>query len=252
MMPISGLIVGRLVRASGGLWLAVLVVTACVGLQRVEASDTQPPLPPRALLRIGTDDLRTRNSITGIAFSPDGRLVAAAEANAPVPRVSLFDVRTGRLVKLLSPPDRSRGWVTCVAFSPDGTKLAWGEVGGEVALWDLTRDRLQFREKCHGQGVSDVTFSPDGRIMVSAGEDGVVHLLRAEDPREAVQILPTGERNPSHGVTRRPAGVPRRSPPSGLHSRRSPADCRGRLQRDDLRLEHQGWAARSSDRERTR
>ena len=155
-------------------------------------------LTPRALLRIGTDDLRTRSSfVTDIAFSPDSQLVAAAEANAPVPRVSLFDVRTGRLVKLISPPDRPPGWVQCIAFSPDQTSLAWGEVGGEVAVWNLTHDRIRFREKLHGQSVNDVTFSRDAQVLASGGEDGVVHLLRADDPREVVQVLATGEKQPA-------------------------------------------------------
>jgi len=196
--------------------------TTAVRLQAVGASDAatvqssgpaapagaQPPLPPRALLRIGTDNLRIRNSfITGVAFSPDGRLIAAAEANAAAPRVSLFDVRTGDLFKVVSPPDRPRGWVQCVAFSPDQTKIVWGEIGGEVALWDLAHDRLLFREKLHGNGVSDVTFSPDGQIMASGGEDGAVHLRRAADPRDVVQDLATGERQPvRRGYTGLPVG----------------------------------------------
>jgi WD40 repeat protein len=196
MMPISVWIVGKILRASAGLRLAVLAVAACTGLQHVEASDAQPPLPPRALVRIGTDDLRTRNSISGIAFSPDGRLVAAAESYYAVPRISLFDVRTGRLARLISPPDRVRGSVQCVAFSPDGTKLAWGESEGEVALWDLAHDRLLFREKLHGKSVNDLAFSPDGQTMASGGEDGAVHLRRVEDPRDVVHDLATGERKP--------------------------------------------------------
>jgi hypothetical protein len=64
-------------------------------------------LPSRALLRIGTNDLRTQDSIMALAFSPDGRLIAAAEANAPSPRVALFDVRTGQRAKqILAPGSR--------------------------------------------------------------------------------------------------------------------------------------------------
>ncbi|MGP0064221.1 MAG: type II toxin-antitoxin system ParD family antitoxin [Isosphaeraceae bacterium] len=71
---------GGTLRASTGLWVAVLVATMCAGVQELEASDIRPSLPPRALLRIGTDDLRTRNSpVTGLAFSPDVRMIDASD-----------------------------------------------------------------------------------------------------------------------------------------------------------------------------
>ena len=62
-----------------------------------------------------------------LAFSPDGRLVAAWDANSPSPRVAIFDVRTGRQVKRLVAPGDARGSVLSLAFSPDGSRLLWGE-----------------------------------------------------------------------------------------------------------------------------
>jgi hypothetical protein len=53
------------------------------------------------VLRIGSDELQTQDSITAIAFSPNGRFVAAAEVLASSPRVTIFDVRTGRQVTRL-------------------------------------------------------------------------------------------------------------------------------------------------------
>jgi WD40 repeat protein len=149
------------------------------------------PLPPRALLRIGTNDLRTPDSIMAIAFSPDGRLIAAADANAPRPRVAFFDVRPGRRVKQIAAPGNQRGWVVSVAFSPDGTKLLWGEMSGNVALWHLQGDRLLFRKKVHGESaVNAVAFSPDGSLMASAGDDSI-HLRRVAKPAEVVHVFAT-------------------------------------------------------------
>jgi hypothetical protein len=50
----------------------------------------QPPLSPRALLRIGTDALLTDGNIGDVAFSPDGWLIAAACFHPPRPEVEIF------------------------------------------------------------------------------------------------------------------------------------------------------------------
>src|SRR5262249_28832079 len=104
---------------------------------RPETDVAKPSLPPRAPARIGTALLRTTGNIRSFALSPGGRLVAAGDLRAPSPRITIFDVKTGRRVKQLLAPENRQGWVETVAFSPDGRKLLWGEESGEVALWDL-------------------------------------------------------------------------------------------------------------------
>src|SRR5262245_16798655 len=101
----------------------------------------------RPLVHFGADNLRTDGYITDLAFSPDGKLIAAANANAAHPTLQLFDVLTGSLTKRISLTDERAGAIQCVVFSPDQTLLAWGEFAGHLALWDLTRDRLAWREK---------------------------------------------------------------------------------------------------------
>ena len=142
-------------------------------------------LPPRALVQIGTDDLRTRDLIRKILYSPDGQLIAAAENPGSASIVSLFEMRTGRQVGRIRPPEPDVASVMCLAFSPDGTKLAWGEEDGHVALWDLAADRLLHRATLHDGHVHALAFSPDGRLVASGGADGAVRVRTVERPGES-------------------------------------------------------------------
>ena len=76
---------------------------------RPETDVAKPSLPPRALVRIGTDLLRTPGNIRSFALSPGGQFVAAGDLLAPSPRITIFDVRTGRRVKQLLAPEKRHG-----------------------------------------------------------------------------------------------------------------------------------------------
>jgi hypothetical protein len=69
-----------------------------------------------------------------VAYSPDGRFVAAAEI---VERegVHLWSVETGKGVRL----DGGQGKVTAVAFSPDGRYFLTAGEGHNVLVWDVAR-----------------------------------------------------------------------------------------------------------------
>jgi WD40 repeat protein len=70
--------------------------------------------------------------VNGVAFGPDGSVLAAADGNG---RVYLWDTAAGRLAAAFGDPS-SRG-ANAVAFAPDGSVLAAADGNGCTYLWRL-------------------------------------------------------------------------------------------------------------------
>ena len=105
-----------------------------------------------------------------ILFSPDGRTLAGAHLDGPIP---LWDTKTGKLKKTLIGHAKN---VYTLSFSPDGKTLASGSRDHTVRLWDVETGTLQKTFIGHTETVYSVSFSPGGRILATGSEDKTIRL----------------------------------------------------------------------------
>ena len=118
--------------------------------------------------------------VIGLAFSPDGRRLAAASGgfytNEHHGELCIWETGSGQLLHRLGGPD---GSVFCVAFSPDGTRVAAGGSGDPtVKVWDVATGLRAISLRGHTEAIWSLAFSPDGNRLYSAGGD---HSVRVWD-----------------------------------------------------------------------
>ncbi|HVS37006.1 MAG TPA: hypothetical protein VMS17_15705 [Gemmataceae bacterium] len=86
----------------------------------------------KELLRCSARDTPDDGALCTIAFSPDGRTLAAGTTNGPI---YLWEVSTAKLRIVLT---GHQNGVTSLAFSPDGSRLISGSHDTTALIWDLT------------------------------------------------------------------------------------------------------------------
>jgi WD40 repeat protein len=129
------------------------------------------PLPPGAIVRMGTH--RFRVSSSGFDLSPDGKVLALEAGDG---NINLCDPATG------SVRHRLRGskerYFDIIGFSPDSKLLAM-RADSSISVWEVATGKRLWSTPGIPHGFPECAFTADGQQIVTWGQDHTVRLREA-------------------------------------------------------------------------
>ena len=139
------------------------------GREQVLRDSDGDSLPAGAVLRLGTLRFRHRGEALAVAFSPDGKLLAATCKGG---LIYLWDAKTGKKLHRLPAHERRKPLhhVYAIDFSPDGKFLASRWTDNSIRIFDVSNGK-EILTVVVGEGMprefGQVQFSPDGKAVIA-------------------------------------------------------------------------------------
>ncbi len=125
----------------------------------------------------------TFGGITGVAFSPDGQLLATCDTGGDI---HIWLASDGKQLTICK---GHRHWAWAICFSPNGQVLASVADDYLVKLWDVKTGNCLATLTGHTYSVNTVAFSPDGQILATSGQDREIRLWDLTNLKNAPRIL---------------------------------------------------------------
>jgi WD40 repeat protein len=154
----------------------VLILALCTVVGRADDES----LPARSFQRIGTSKLRHGSQILCLAYTQDGKFLAAGGGNDPL---RLWDPKTGALIKELN-----ETWVQAIAFTASGETMVYASLQKNIRLWNFTRQVETGKLEGHKAPIKAIAVSPDSTVIASGSQDGAIYLWNLETKRKIGEL----------------------------------------------------------------
>ena len=131
-------------------------------------------LPKGAKLRLGKGKISGSDRVFPFQFSPNSRELIVFTTIG----MWVYDTDTGDELRLLKGGQEKT--TENLVVSPDWQHYAsftekWNNP--KIHLWNLNTGKLQTILEGHAEGISSLAFHPNGKILVSGGNNGDIHFL---------------------------------------------------------------------------
>ena len=103
-----------------------------------------------------------------VAISPDAATIACGRSG----KTEIRDTTTGQTVETLG----HHGQMACLVYSPGGAFLMGGHSNGSLYVWRLSDQELVAEIEAHGDIVSDIRFSPNGKLLATCSGDKTIKI----------------------------------------------------------------------------
>src|SRR5580704_4587095 len=162
----------------------ILAVSDSHGRVRLWNALTRRPIGP---------PIASRHAVTGLALSPDGKILAVAADG-----LQLWSTATGQRIGGTLPATDAGG---PVAFSPDGSLVAAIGTDDKARLWKVATQQETGAAVTVGPGASRgaLAFSPDGKTFATVGANGTAALWSVATQRRTGALM-TGDAQGSAGT----------------------------------------------------
>jgi WD40 repeat protein/serine/threonine protein kinase len=117
--------------------------------------------------------------VRSLTFSPDSTCILAGTT---AKEAYLFDARTGTILRTAT--HDIRGQIRGTAFTPDGQSFITGGGDHHVAIRQMSPSPNPIIPAGHGNEAWSLSWSPDGKVLASCGDDNLIRLWDARTGHE--------------------------------------------------------------------